>query len=102
MRRAITEHGLDALVPMSPENVAYAAGAAPPSQKTVCSRLAACKLPAEGPTEAVVIALEGPLMRSQSRLDTVTVYQEFEQNPVEVIAESLRAKGTRVSSGTAI
>jgi Xaa-Pro dipeptidase len=99
MRRAMTEHGLDALVPMSPENVAYAAGAAPPSQKTVRSRLAACILPAEGPTEAVVIALEGPLMRSQSRLDTVTVYQEFEQNPVEVIAESMRAKdlgGARV------
>ncbi len=41
MRRAMSERGLDVLLPMSPENVAYAAGAAPPSQKTVRSRLAA-------------------------------------------------------------
>jgi Xaa-Pro dipeptidase len=93
MRRTMADRGLDVLVPMSPENVAYAAGAAPPSQKTVRSRLAACIVPAEGSTEAVVIALEAPLMRSQSRLDSVTAYQEFEHDPVEVVAESLRVKG---------
>jgi Xaa-Pro dipeptidase len=93
MRDAMAERGLDALVPMSPENVAYAAGAAPPSQKTVRSRLAACIVPAEGSTEAVVIALEAPLMRSQSRLDSVTAYQEFEHDPIEVMAQSLRTKG---------
>jgi Xaa-Pro dipeptidase len=93
MRGAMAERGLDVLVPMSPENVAYAAGAAPPSQKTVRSRLAACIVPAEGSTEAVVIALEAPLMRSQSWLDSVTAYQEFEHDPVEIVADSLRAKG---------
>ena len=40
-RRAMDELGLDAVVATSPENVAYASGAAPPSQKTVRSRLAA-------------------------------------------------------------
>jgi Xaa-Pro dipeptidase len=93
MRRAMGERGLDAVVAMSPENVAYVGGAAPPSQKTVRSRLAACIVPAEGPTEAVVIALEAPLMRSRSRLDSVTEYQEFEEDPVEVVAGSLRGRG---------
>jgi Xaa-Pro dipeptidase len=93
MRRAMGERGLDVLLAMSPENVAYAAGAAPPSQKTVRSRLAACIVPADGPTEAVVIALEGPLMRSQSRANSVTVYQEFEQHPIDVVVQSLRGRG---------
>ena len=41
LEAAMEEHGLDALVATSPENVAWASGAAPPSQKTVRSRLAA-------------------------------------------------------------
>ena len=45
-RRAMDGVGLDAVVATSPENVAYASGAAPPSQKTVRSRLAAAIIPA--------------------------------------------------------
>jgi Xaa-Pro dipeptidase len=93
VREAMEERGLGALVPMSPENLAYASGAAPPSQKTVRSRLAAAILPSSGPTEVVTVALEAPLVRSQSRLDDVTAYEEFVDHPVEVIAASLRDRG---------
>ena len=93
VREAMEERGLEALVPMSPENLAYASGAAPPSQKTVRSRLAAAILPSSGPTEVVTVALEAPLVRSQSRLDDVTAYEEFVDHPVEVIAASLRDRG---------
>jgi Xaa-Pro aminopeptidase len=82
------------LLPMSPENLAYTSGAAPPSQKTVRSRLAAAIVPADGDdTEVVTVALEAPLVRSQSRLERVTAYEEFVEHPVDVIAASLRDRG---------
>ena len=93
LRRAMADEGLDCLVATSPENLAYSSGAAPPSMRTVRSRLAAAILPAEGETEVVTISLEGPLVRSQTRLDHVTEYTEFVEHPVDVIAGSLRDRG---------
>ena len=92
-RRAMDGVGLEAVVATSPENVAYASGAAPPSQKTVRSRLAAAIIPAEGETEVVAVALEGPVVRTQSRLDSIRLYQEFVEDPIEVVADSLRRRG---------
>jgi ectoine hydrolase len=92
-RRAMDERGLDAVVATSPENVAYTSGAAPPSQKTVRSRLAAAIIPAEGETEVIAVALEGPVVRTQSRLDSIQLYQEFVEDPIEVFAQSLRRRG---------
>ncbi len=93
MERAMGERGLDALVATSPENVAWASGAAPPSQKTVRSRLAAAIVPREGESELVAIALEGPVVRTQSRLDALRLYEEFVEDPVLVFADSLRRRG---------
>jgi Xaa-Pro dipeptidase len=91
---AMDAEALDVLVATSPENLAYASGAAPPSQKTVRSRIAAAIIPADGrDTETVAIELEGGLVREQSRLDRVTTYQEFVEDPIEVIAASLRERG---------
>jgi len=92
LNRAMGEHGLDALVATSPENVAWASGAAPPSQKTVRSRLAAAIVPAVGTSELVAIALEGPVVRTQSRLDGIRLYEEFVEDPVLVFADSLRQR----------
>ena len=89
----MSERGLDALVATSPENVAWASGAAPPSQKTVRSRLAAAIVPREGESELVAIALEGPVVRTQSRLDSIRLYEEFVDDPVLVFADSLRQRG---------
>lgn len=94
VRGAMEEAGVDVLVPMSPENLAYASGAAPPSQKTVRSRLAAAIVPADGrDTEVVTVKLEAAGVRSQSRLDRVTAYEEFVEHPIDVIAGSLRDRG---------
>ena len=90
---AMAERGLDALVATSPENVAWASGAAPPSQKTVRSRLAAAIVPRHGGSELVAIALEGPVVRTQSRLDSIRLYEEFVEDPVLVFADSLRQRG---------
>jgi Xaa-Pro aminopeptidase len=93
MERAMEEHGLDALVATSPENVAWASGAAPPSQKTVRSRLAAAIVSRGGAGELVAIALEGPVVRTQSRLDGLRLYEEFIEDPVLVLADSVRGRG---------
>jgi len=93
LEAAMEEHGLDALVATSPENVAWASGAAPPSQKTVRSRLAAAIVPREGASELVAIALEGPVVRTQSRLESVRLYEEFIEDPVLVFADSLKQRG---------
>ena len=93
LEQAMAERGLDAIVATSPENVAWASGAAPPSQKTVRSRLAAAIVPREGESELVAIALEGPVVRTQSRLDSIRLYEEFVEDPVLVFADSLRQHG---------
>lgn len=93
MGLAMDERGLDALVATSPENVAWASGAAPPSQRTVRSRLAAAIVPRAGDSELVAIALEGPVVRTQSRLDGLRLYEEFVEDPVLVFADSLRQRG---------
>jgi Xaa-Pro dipeptidase len=91
---AMEERGLDVLVPMAPENLAYASGAAPPSQKTVRSRLAGAIIPVDGAdTEVFTVKLEAPLVRSQSRLDRVTAYEEFAEHPIDVLVRSLRDRG---------
>lgn len=91
---ALDANGLDALVPMSPENLAYTSGAAPPSQKTVRSRIAAAIIPRDlADTEVITVQLEVPLVRSQSRLDRITAYTEFVEHPIDVIAASLRERG---------
>ncbi|OFW73021.1 MAG: hypothetical protein A2Y55_08075 [Actinobacteria bacterium RBG_16_68_12] len=93
MQDAMARHGLDAIVATSPENVAWSSGAAPPSQKTVRSRLAAAVVPRGGGTELVAIRLEGPVVRTQSRLDALRLYEEFVEDPVLVFADSLRERG---------
>ena len=98
MRSAMAERRLDCLVAMSPENVTYCSGAAIPSQRTVRSRLAACVIPLEGETEVVAVRLEAPLVSEQSRLDRVTAYREFAEDPVEVVARAVCERG--LQSGT--
>lgn len=92
-RRAMHGHGLDVVAATSPENVAYLSGAAPPSQKTVRSRLAAAIVPREGETEVVAVSLEAPVVRAQSRLDSIRLYEEFIDDPVDVLAQSLHERG---------
>ena len=98
MDAVMADHGLDVLVATSPENVAWASGAAPPSQKTVRSRLAAAIVPRGGESELVAIELEGPVVRTQSRLDALRLYEEFVEDPVLVVADSLRERGLSESA----
>jgi Xaa-Pro dipeptidase len=93
IRSLLDDAGLDALVATSPEALVYAAGAFPPSLRTVRARLAAAIVPVTGDTEAVVVALEAPLMRQRMRVSRVTPYVEFEEHPMEATAAALRRAG---------
>lgn len=93
LRSHMEEAALDAVVAMSPENVAHLGGVAPPSQRIVRSRHAACIVPREGPTTFVAVALEGPVVRARSRLEDVVLYEEFAEDPMEVVARSLDRRG---------
>ncbi|MGH3005786.1 MAG: M24 family metallopeptidase [Gaiellaceae bacterium] len=93
VRDVMEERDLDAVVTMSPENVAYIAGVTPPSQRIVRSRHAACIVPRKGATTFVAVMLEAPVVRARSRLDEVTLYEEFVEDPMEVIARELREQG---------
>jgi Xaa-Pro dipeptidase len=72
LRTNIAAEGLEAIVATSPEGLAYTA---------------------VGASEAVVVALEAPLMRERLWVDTVTAYAEFEQHPMEATAEALERAG---------
>jgi Xaa-Pro aminopeptidase len=91
--RAMAPRELDAIAAMSPENVTYVSGAEIPSQALVRSRLAAAIVPREARTAVVAVGLEGDLVRERSRLDEVITYEEFVQDPIEVIARSLADRG---------
>ena len=87
------ERGYEVLVISSPENVAYAGGVSPPSQRIVRSRHAFVIVPATGPTHYISIQLEAGLVRRRATTDEIHVYQEFVQHPVRVTAELVRSIG---------
>jgi Xaa-Pro dipeptidase len=93
VRAALADSALDAVVGSSRESLVYTAGAFPPSLRTVRQRLASSIVPAAGETEAVVVALEAPLMRERMWADRVTAYVEFEEHPMDATAAALRRAG---------
>ena len=90
---AMAERELDAVAAMSPENVTYVAGVAIPSQSIVRSRLAAAVVPREAETAVVAVGLEGDLVRERSRLADVITYEEFVEDPIDVIARTIADRG---------
>lgn len=92
-RKLMAERGYEALLISSPENVAYAGGVSPPSQRIVRSRHAFVVVPADGPTHYVTIQLESGLVKRRATTDEIHVYQEFVENPVDVAADLVKKIG---------
>jgi Xaa-Pro dipeptidase len=93
IRKLMAERGYEALLISSPENVAYAGGVAPPSQRIVRSRHAFVLIPADGRTHYLTIQLEAGLVRRRATTDEIHVYQEFLQHPIDVAAELVKSIG---------
>lgn len=92
-RAAMRQHGLDALVIMSPENIAYTADVVVPSQMIVRHRLVICLVPVEGTPEIIVVNIEESFVQSNSSIQQVIAYNEFTQDPILVMVERLKAAG---------
>lgn len=90
---AMGQHGLDALMIASPENIAYTADVVVPSQAIVRHRLVLCLVPLEGMPEIVVVNIEESFVKSNSTIDHVISYNEFTEDPVQVLADRLMAAG---------
>ena len=93
LRTAMTAEGLDSIVIMSPENVAWSSGVMVPSQKIVRHRHAIVLVPRQQEPEMVVVDIEEGLVRENASIQEITAYNEFTQTPVLVLAERLTQRG---------
>jgi Xaa-Pro dipeptidase len=89
----LAEHGLDALVCVSPENVAYAAGFVVPSQTLMRWRHAAYVVTADGREAMICVDMEELTIRSMRPELELRSWQEFGGNAMETLAALLRDLG---------
>ncbi len=85
--------GLDAVVAMSPENFAYAAGVNVITVGMIRPRQAFVILPAHGEPEVIVCSIEKPTTVAEGWIRNVVAYTEFVEDPATVLAGRLRELG---------
>jgi Xaa-Pro aminopeptidase len=91
---AAYENGLQAIVTISPENVAYTAGFPVPSQHIpIRQRFFACVVTAKGDSAMLVADMEESQARSDSRITNIRSYNEWVEDPIEILAEMLHERG---------
>ena len=93
LRAEMVRQGVRALVALSPENVAYTIGYMVPSHPTNRHRRTISILAEDGRSALIVVGVEAELARQQSRLKDVRSYDQFTQNPMDVLADVLREFG---------
>jgi Xaa-Pro aminopeptidase len=84
---------LDALLAISPENFAYVTGFVVPSQPVLRWRHAAALTTRDGKTALLSVDMEATTVRSKASGVEVRVWQEFEGNAMQVLADLLRDLG---------
>jgi Xaa-Pro dipeptidase len=92
-RAAMQAQALDALVIASPENIAYTADVAVPSQTIVRHRLVYCLVPSQGAPEMIVVNIEESFVRSSASIEQVIAYNEFTEDPTQLLAGRLQEAG---------
>ena len=93
----LVRHEARAMVAFSPENVAYTIGFMVPSHPTNRHRRTISILTPEGRSALIVVSVEAELARQQSGIKDVRGYDQFTQNPMDLLAKVLREFG--VASG---
>ena len=93
VRQALAEHRLDALVAVSPWNVAYTAGTSFMTQRTIPERLGMVVLTPSGEPVFVYCTIEDQHAKGESWIREFRGYTEFADNPIAVLAEVLRERG---------
>ena len=83
---------LEAIIAISPENVPYLAGVFIDTQRSIRDRLAAVVWPRAGAPSLIVCNIEEPQAIAESWIEDVRAYVEFEQSPIELLAQVLEDK----------
>lgn len=92
-QQAAREAGLDALISLSPENIAYTTGSPVPSQSLMRWRHAICVIPASGEPAMVVVDMEETTVRAALGLSRLRSYSEFTEDPMLTLARLLKEVG---------
>lgn len=92
-RAAMKDAGLDALVAISPENVAYATGFVVPSQPLMRWRHAMTVVTADGRTAMVSVDMEETTVRQRLPGVETRIWGEFTDHPMECLATLLADMG---------
>ncbi len=89
---AMVERGLDAIIACSPENFAYAAGFVVPSQPLIRHRHAMVIARADGTASLFGVDMEESTIRRQAPDVPLSVWAEFRDDPMNVLADHLRGQ----------
>ncbi|MEE9185908.1 MAG: Xaa-Pro peptidase family protein, partial [Candidatus Binatia bacterium] len=87
-KKAMAAEGLDALISLSPENVAYTAGFVVPSQSLMRWRHAVCIVTADSRITMLVIDMEETTVRSHDGIQDLRVYREFTDDPMDKLCDA--------------
>lgn len=85
--------GLDAMVLVSPENFAYAAGFVVPSQPLMRWRHAMAVVAASGEAALVCVDMEETTVAARAGAARIRAWGEFSDDPMAALADELRALG---------
>ena len=90
LKNRIAAEALDAIIAISPENVAYLSGFVVPSQSLMRWRHAAVILTADGKISMVAIDMEATTVRAHAGIDDVNIYREFSDDPMDKLADAVK------------
>lgn len=89
LRKRVVQEGLDAIIALSPENVTYVTGFVVPSQSLMRWRHAICIVAADGRISMVAIDMEATTVKAHAGIDSLRVYREFSEDPMEQLGAAL-------------
>src|SRR5690349_3563756 len=93
LRAAMKAAGYDALVALSQDNVTYAAGFLVPSHATNRFRRTIVILAGDAFAAQIVVNVEEIQARARSRFKDMRAYNQFTQNPADLLADALIEAG---------
>jgi Xaa-Pro dipeptidase len=93
LRAAMKQLGHDALVAFSQDNVTYTAGFLVPSHASNRFRRTITIIAGDSFAAQIVVTVEENLVRQRSRFRDIRVYNQFTQDPADVLADALEEAG---------
>ena len=95
---AMRNIGLDALICCSPENFAYCTGFVVPSQPLIRHRHAMALVKADATTALFCVDMEATTVRNREPDLPMTVWAEFSDDPMAVLADMFTREGLSQSA----